>query len=154
VNHNGGSNGERHRREHGHERSADQPPDTERLVQDIEAIRENLGGLISELDHRRHVLRNLRTRVRHQPLPVIIGAAVVVGFIAGAVVLAVRRGRRRNTLRARAMRFRQAIGRMVERPERVALSPPHVGKKILAAGGGAIASVAGRRVAERLIRGR
>jgi hypothetical protein len=162
VNHRSGSNGEGRGGEHGHhqpldrsiDRSSDRPADADRLVEDIEAIRDNLGGLIGELDHRRHVLRNLRSRVRHQPVPVIIGAAVVVGFVAGAIVLAVRRRRGRNTLRARAMRFRQAINRMVDRPERVAASPPHVGKKILAAGGSAIAGVVGRRLAEHLVRGR
>jgi hypothetical protein len=61
------------------------------------------------------------------------------------------RGRRRQALRARVRRLQRAIARMVADPELVAVGSPRVGRKILAAGGSATASVLGRRLAQRLI---
>jgi hypothetical protein len=110
------------------------------LEQKAEAIRDNLDGLVAELDYRRH------EAVRRWAKPIAIGAAVLG---AGVVALIVwRRSRRRPS---RLERFRAAIGRAMAHPDRVAKTTPSMGKKIAAAAGMAGVSVAARRLVSRVL---
>ncbi len=76
------------------------------LEHDIEAIRDNLGGLVGELDRRRHRVFNIRAQLRDHAIPLAIGMVTLAGLLAGGV--AVVRARRRPTLTKRASRLRQA----------------------------------------------
>jgi hypothetical protein len=134
------------------EAKRDPSDEAERLQHDIEAIRDNLGGLIGELDHRRHEALNLRLQLRRHALPVTIGALAILGLVATGIAVRVARNRRRERLPARLRRLRHAVARMIDDPDHVAEGRPKVGTKILTAGGTAGAAVVARRLAERLIR--
>ena len=73
--------------------------------------------------------------------------------VAGAIVLAVARRRRRRSIGARVTRLREALRRISAHPEYLAGRQPSVSRKVAAAGGSAIASVLGRRLAKRLVSG-
>jgi hypothetical protein len=128
-------------------------PDAERLQRDIEAIRGELGGLVGELDHRRHELFDFRLQLRRHAVAFGVGALVAAGLVAGGVALGVMRRRRRQRLPARLRRLRTAVARMIDAPDKVAKPAPNTGRKIAAAGGSAAASVVAKRLAARLIHG-
>ena len=123
----------------------------ERLQHEIESVRENLGGLVSELDHRRHEAFDVGLQLRQHAVPLIIAGTALLGVTAGGVTLAIRRSRARNSFPARALRLGQAFKRMAEHPERQAAPPPNLGLKILAAAGAAAASMLARRLMQRLL---
>ena len=72
-------------------------------------------------------------------------------MVAGGIALAVARRRRRHSIRTRVVRLRTALRRIAAHPERLGEAQPKVGRKILSAGGTAIASVIGKRLAKRLV---
>ncbi|HEX4406538.1 MAG TPA: hypothetical protein VH560_16985 [Polyangia bacterium] len=101
----------------------------------VEAIRDDLGGLVGELDRRRH----------RAAKPLAIGAVAVVSLgIGGYVLWRIRRSRP-----SRASRVAQALRRVTNHPERVAKQSPDVAKKVFAAAASAVAAVLARRAAER-----
>jgi hypothetical protein len=121
------------------------------LQRDIEKIRGNLGGMVSELDRRRHDLFDVRKQVGRHAVPLALTGLALLGAAAGGIVLAVHRRRRRKAFGARLVRLRRALGRMIDEPERVArASGP--GRKIASAGAAAVVSVMARRLAERAAR--
>ena len=99
----------------------------------IEKSRARLDRLVSELDHRRHVVANLKRQVGEHPLWAVAAGVVGVGLVGGAVVLAVRRQRQRQALLSRAGRLRRAVSRLVDKPERVAPAGPTLGGRLLTA---------------------
>jgi 1,4-dihydroxy-2-naphthoyl-CoA synthase len=120
------------------------------LAVEVEVIQGNLGELVTELDQRRHALLDVRRQLRRHPLVLALAAAGAIAAVGGTIALVVRRRRRRRSLAARWGRLRAAVARIGQHPERVARRPPGVGRKIAGAGGSAMASVLGRRVAKRL----
>jgi hypothetical protein len=124
---------------------------SEQLQHDIEDIRDNLGGLVTELDHRRHDAFNVRLQLSRHALPLALGGLALVGMVAGGVLLARRRARARDRLPARAARIGQALRRLVNHPERQAPPPPSIGLKILAAVGTTAATILTKRLAQRLL---
>lgn len=133
--------------------SAPRPPEEptpEELESDIEGIRENLGGLISELDERRHRLNPVRI-ARANPLAVAVGGVLLLGLCVGGVAWRMSRARRARGLSARIDRLRHAVGGAVAGSE---LRPPAprpratMMTKILTAAGTAVAAVAARRLTE------
>jgi hypothetical protein len=138
------------------DKRAGQPNGTEqaeRLQHDIEAIRGNLGGLVSELRERGREAVDVRLQVRRHGVAVGLGALAVAALVAGGIALHRARERRRQTLPARLRRLREAVARMMDDPDRVAEARPRVSRKIAASGGSAAASVLAKRIAQRLIRG-
>jgi hypothetical protein len=91
-------------------------------------IRDNLGELVDELDHRRH--RAMK--------PLVFAGAAILGLaVAGAAVgggVALWRRRQPQRL-SRSRQIAAAFRRMAEHPDRVAKPPPSysVGKKVLGA---------------------
>jgi hypothetical protein len=123
----------------------------EELQREIETIRDNIGGLVSELDHRRHEMFDVGGQLRRHGAALAIGGLVLAGAIAGGLLLARRRARARQSVPGRAVRIGNALARIVKHPERQAPPPPSVGLKILAAAGTAAASFLVKRLLQRLI---
>jgi hypothetical protein len=61
----------------------------------------------------------------------------VAAAAAGSIALGVWRARRRNTFTARGSRLREALGQMIDRPDRVAVEPTATQRIISAAGSAA-----------------
>jgi hypothetical protein len=77
--------------------------------------------------------------VRRHALGVTTTVLAMGAVAAGSIALGIWRARRRNTLAARGSRLRQALARVIDRPERVAVEPT-VTQRILAAAGSAAAA--------------
>jgi hypothetical protein len=123
----------------------------EKLQREIEAVRENLGGLVSELDHRRHDALNVGLQVRRHAVPLAVAGLAVLGLAAGGTALMIRRERARRSLSSRAASLGQAMKRIVDHPERQAPPPPTIGSKVLAAVATAAASILARRLIQHLM---
>ena len=115
------------------------PRDPRRIEADIVRQRQELTARVAELSQRGHELTDVGLQVRRHALGVTTTVLAMAAVTGGAIALGVWRARRRNTLIARAGRLRQALGRMVDRPERVATEPT-VTQRILAAAGSAAAA--------------
>jgi len=138
-------------KDHRTQATAPQPPDPAQLQHEVEAIRGNLGGLLTELDHRRHDALNLPLQLRRHFAVVGIGAAALLGLVVGGVLLHRARERRRQALPARLRNFRRALARMVDDPDQVARKQPRVTRQIITAGATATASTLGRELVRRLV---
>jgi hypothetical protein len=123
----------------------------EALQRDIDRIRSDLASTVGELGRRRHDLLDVRGQVRRHPVSLTLVAVALLALAAGGVALAVTRRRRRQALPARLERLREALGRMVDQPKRVA-TDPGVGRKIVAAAGGAAASLAAKKLVGKFFR--
>jgi len=135
-------------------RAAKSSPEQEvqALEQDVQEIRADLTGLVNELDHRRHDLFDVKKQLSRHAIPLIVAGVGLVAVVAGSWALAAHRRRQRQTVGSRAARLRQAVARMIDKPERVARSPS-MAEKIVGAGAAAVISVLAKRLAERTIRG-
>ena len=121
------------------------------LEREVDRIRNNIGELVRELNHRRHEAFDLKLQFReHAGRLVLVGVAVAT-LIAGTIALAAARIRRRRSIRTRVSRLRDALRRIAAHPERVAERQPNVPRKLLAAGGTAIAAAVGKRLAKRFV---
>ncbi|MGH7365933.1 MAG: hypothetical protein ACREK9_05930 [Candidatus Rokuibacteriota bacterium] len=127
--------------------------DPRAIEQEITRLRDELGALGDELERRWHDLTDVRLQVRRHGLAVTLSALAAGAAAAGSVALGIRRARRRSTLVARGRRLRDAVGRMVERPERVAVDATAT-QRIIAAAGSAVAAFAIKAALERLARNR
>jgi hypothetical protein len=124
---------------------------SDELQQEIAEIRDNIGGLVSELDHRRHDIFDVGSQVRRHGLSLALGGLALVGLAAGGVLLARRRVRARRSVPVRVARIGQALVRLVDHPERQSPPPQSIGLKILAAAGAAAASVLARRLMQGVV---
>jgi hypothetical protein len=100
----------------------------EALSDEVAAVRDDLDTLLGELDRRRHELLDVRLQVRRHARGVTLTAVAFVVAAAGVVWLRGRRERERQAVTAQAGRLRQAVSRMIDRPERVAAEPTFAGK--------------------------
>ena len=125
--------------------------DVESLEREVDRIRNNIGELVRELNQRRHDAFDLKLQFRHHAGRLVLVGAAFAALIAGTIVLATARLRRRRSIRTRVTRLRDALRRIAAHPERVAERQPNVPRKLIAAGGTAIASVLGKRLAKRLV---
>jgi len=123
------------------------------LERDVDRIRSNIGELIRELNYRRHEAFDLKLQFQRHAARVILAGAAMFAVVAGAIVFAVARRRRQRSIGARVTRLRKALRRISAHPEQLAGPQPSVSRKVAAAGGGAIASVLGKRLAKRLVSG-
>ena len=124
----------------------------EALQREIESIRTGLDGMVDELDRRRHSLFDVRSQLRRHTVPLIALGAALLGIAAGGIALGVAHRRRRARLgpTSRIAFTKRCAGWSISR-RRVANSPS-VGRKIVAAGGAAAASVIAKRLAGNLLR--
>jgi hypothetical protein len=108
---------------------------TERLEDKVEAIRDDLGDLVGELDRRRH--RAVK--------PLVVGTAAIFALgIGGYVVWRLTRSRP-----SRLSRAARALRRATDHPERVATQLPNGAQKIIAAATSAVVAALARRATER-----
>ena len=133
------------------ETEAETPRDPQPLEADIVRRRAQLTMLVGELNRRGHELTDVGLQVRRHALGVTASVLVVGAIAAGSIVLRIWRARRRNTLRARSGRLREAFGRMIDRPERVAVEPTAI-QRIIGSAGSAAAAVLIKAAMDRFIR--
>jgi hypothetical protein len=106
-------------------------PTADELAARVERSRDRLDTLVSALDQRRHLfVRFKETLVRHKVWAAAVGL-VVLGALGTAAQLSRRHHQKQRTLRARMFRLTEALGRMLDKPERVARTSPDVGSKML-----------------------
>jgi hypothetical protein len=130
---------------------AQEPREAQPIKEGIMRRREKLTALVTELNRRRHELTDVRLQVRRHALAIASSLFAVGAVAAGAVTLGVWRARRRNTLIARGGRLREAAGRMIDRPERVAVEPTAT-QRIIGAAGSAAAAFLIKAAVERVTR--
>ncbi len=126
------------------------PGDVRRVAGEIDVLRHELGGLVAELDRRRHEALDLRLQVRRHPVLVATVATVGALLLGGAIALIVREARERRKPTRRAREIRDALGRLVEHPREVA-SQPSIGNKIVTAVGVAVATTLVKRMLDRAV---
>lgn len=113
-------------------------PDADKLEQRVAMIREDMGDVVRELDHRRHELTDVKGQLKkHAPLVAGIGGGVLL-LAGGAIGLSVYRSRRREEVR-----------RTYERREKQYESVLH---RILTAAAGAFVGVLVKSLATRLMK--
>ena len=120
------------------------------LEGEIAMLRDELGGLVAELDRRRHELTDVKLQAKRHALGATLTGVGLLASAAGFVWLSAWRARRRRTTMARIGRLREAVSRMVERPERVATEPGVPAKILTAAATAAVATVM-KKVLERAL---
>ena len=118
-----------------------EPTETEpeELEREVEGIRDNITGIVGELDRRRHDLLDWRAQLRKHG---VVLAALTAGWVlAFGVTMAVGAARRKRQNRPleKARRLRRALSRMIAHPELVAQPEPSIGRKILGAAASATA---------------
>jgi hypothetical protein len=113
----------------------------EALGSEIAVVRQELDTLLGELDRRRHEALDVPLQLRRHAFGALLTVLALVATAAGSVWLTLWRRRRRERLGARAGRFRQAVSRMTEHPERVATEPTVAGKIATAAANAAVAAL-------------
>jgi len=118
------------------------------IEREIEHLRTRLDRSLAELDRRRHELTDVGLQMRKHP-QVFIGAGAAVALLVGGVAFAVWRAHKREEIPQKAHRFRLALGRAVDKPEKVARGDAPAWEKILAAVGTTIAVSVTKKVLER-----
>ena len=88
-------------------------------------------------------------RLRRHTLGIATSVLAAGLVLTGSVAYARWRARRYDSLMARGGRLREAVGRMIDRPERVATEPT-VAQRVLASAGSALAAIVIKMVLERL----
>ena len=120
----------------------------ESLGSEIAGVREELDTLLGELDRRRHEALDVPLQLRRHALGTSLTIVALVATAAGSVWLTLWRRHRRQRPGAQAGRFRHALARMTEHPERVATDSSVVGKIATAAANAAVAVLV-KKVLER-----
>lgn len=135
------------------ELDAKEPSDPQLIEADIVRRRGEITALVGELSRRGHDLMDVGLQVRRHFWGV-AGTVLAVGAVAaGSIALAVWRARRRETLVAKGGRLREALTRMIDRPERVAVEPT-VTQRMIGAAGSAAAAFLIKAALERVSRPR
>ena len=133
------------------EADAEKSGDPRPIEADLARQRAQLTRLVTELYRRGHELTDVGLQVRRHALAVSATFLAVGAIAAGSIALGVRRARRRNTLTARSGRLREAVGRAIDRPDRVAAEPT-VTQRILGSAGSAAATVLVKATLDRMLR--
>lgn len=116
------------------------------IEREIEVIRENLDGLVTELDHRRHLLNPFAAARRH-PASFAVAGALMVGAVTAAVLVHNARARRRNSWLGRGRRLKAAVSDLMD--GKAAAVTPSFGLRMLSAVAAAAAGMVGKRLVSR-----
>jgi hypothetical protein len=131
--------------------AARRPRAPQAIEEEIRRRRVELGAIAAELDRRRRDLTNPRLLVRRHAVGVTVTVLAVGAAAAGSIAYRSWRARRERTLPARGGRLRDALRRMIDRPERVAVEPTAT-QRIIGSAGSAAAAFLIRAALERLSR--
>ena len=126
-------------------------PSPEELREKVDQSRERLDSLVSELDQRRHVVSRIKKTVGEHRAWAIGGGIATAGIVAAAIALAVQHQRRRQRFTARAHRWLQAFGKMINHPDRVARRDPNAAGKIMTSAASTATSTVVKRLIGRLL---
>lgn len=118
------------------------------IEQEIDHLRTRLDKSLGELDRRRHELTDVKLQLRRHP-GVFIGAGAVVLLGFAGIGFAVWRARRREKLPQKARRIRIAIGRVADRPEKVARGDAPIWEKVVASVATTIAVSVSKKLLDR-----
>jgi hypothetical protein len=121
------------------ETDAHAPRDPRPIEADIMRRRGELTEFLTELSRRRRELTDVKLQIRRHALRFTATVLAVSAVAAGSIALGMWRARRRNTVTAHTGRLREALGRMIARPERVAVEPTATQRIVGAAGSAAAA---------------
>jgi hypothetical protein len=121
---------------------------TRQLDGEIAALREELAGLVAELDRRRHELLDVKLQARRHAFGMAVTSVALLATASGFVWLGAWNSRRRRTTLSRVGRLREALSRVIDRPERVAAEPGVPARILTAAANAAVATVI-KRILER-----
>ena len=121
---------------------------TRQLDGEIAALREELAGLVAELDRRRHELLDVKLQAKRHAVGIALTGVGLLAAASGFVWLGAWHSRRRRTPLSRVGRLREAISRVIDRPERVA-AEPGVPARILTAAANAAVATAIKKILER-----
>jgi hypothetical protein len=122
------------------------------LEQEVEEIRENMTGIVRELDRRRHQFLDLRGQLRKHAVPLALGALTLALLVGSAAGFSAWRRRERNRPLARARNLRRALSRMIAHPELVAQPRPSIARKALASAASAVAGSLAGSMTDRIVR--
>jgi hypothetical protein len=122
----------------------------ETLGTEIAGVRDELDGLVAELDRRRHDALDVRRHLGRHAFGVALTMLALLVTATGTVSFRIWRQRRRARVSAQAGRLRHAIARMTEHPERVAAAPTMAGKVVTAAASAAVAALV-KKLLERAV---
>lgn len=117
-----------------------------RVEDEIVSLRGELGGLVAELDRRRHEAFDLRLQLQRHPVAAAIAVAAAAVVLGGAIALVMRTRRERRRPSVRARETRRALSRLLDHPDRVA-AEPSVANRV----GTAVLALAATTLAKRLI---
>jgi hypothetical protein len=119
------------------------------LELNVELVRRRLDATIRELDRRRQDAFDVKAQIRRHALPVIGGFVAFAAAVTAVAVWAIRRRLHSHRLVPRLQRLRSAVGRMVDKPDRVARENPNVVRKIATAAGTTAASMLAKKLMKR-----
>jgi hypothetical protein len=122
----------------------------EDLQEEVREIRENMTGIVGELDRRGHAVLDWRLQLKSHAVPLVIAAAGLLLVVAGSMALSATRNRRRQRPLEKARRLRQALSRIIAHPELVARPSPNVAYKVMGAAASAVAGSLAKTLAEQL----
>jgi hypothetical protein len=128
--------------------------ETEALEKKAQLLRQHVDILLMEADRRRHAATDAVSVKRQIGLHPGVALGIVAGFTALTVlvpILLVQRARKRNSLPARAHALREAFGRILKRPDRVAETRAHLPQKLLTAVLVATATTVAKKEIEKLL---
>lgn len=131
--------------------AAGRPRAPRAIEEEIRRRRVELGALAGELHRRRRELTNPSVLLRRHAFGVTVAVLAVAAAAAGSITYRTRRARREGTLLARGGRLRDALRRMIDRPERVAVEPTAT-QRIIGSAGSAAAAFLIKAALERLSR--
>lgn len=121
----------------------------EALEGEITRLRGELGQIAGELQQRWRDVTDIKLHVRRHAVGVATSVIVMGAVAAVSLAWRMRMARRRDTLPARAGRLREAVARIVDRPERVAVEPS-AAQRIVAAAIAAVVPFVVKAALERL----
>jgi hypothetical protein len=122
--------------------------DPRTIEREIRGHRGELSALVGELNRRRQELTDVKLQLQRHTIGVATGLLATGAVIVGSVMYARWRARRHDSLVARGGRLREAVSRMIDRPERVATEPT-VTQRMLASAGSAAAAILIKAILER-----
>lgn len=123
--------------------------DQKAIAAEIEALRGDMGRILSELDRRRHDLLDPRIQLRRHPA-IAVGAGVAAAALGGTIALLILKRRRQSRPVARARDLGRALGRLMHNPRNVA-KEPSMGVKIATAAGSAAATLMVKQLVSRAL---